>query len=113
MKGKNRVSKYGGIRYIKETIKLSDLEARTGGVGTAKKYHCSFNDISDGNAWLGVSPQQAISTLYARYAITGCKWTFIPKFDSATTGGVKASTVLYAINRDPQDLTTTEEDLIR
>lgn len=114
MMNKKKISKYAGIRYIKETMKLDDLDQSNDAViGVAQKYHCSFTDISNTASYAGVGPRNALKALYARYAITGVKYTFIPKYDQSSVGGAKASTVLYAINRDPQDTTIEEEDLIR
>ena len=108
-------TKYAGIRYIKETIKLDDIEMPAMGGNLQTKLTCSFNDITDVASYLAVSPQVAIPALYSRYAITGVKYTFIPKWTTSDMGGngLKANTVLYAINRDPQDTTSSEADLIR
>lgn len=110
---KRKTNKYGGIRYIKETIRLPDLDQTDSALDKDIKYKCNFADISNLGSYGGVGPKGAIKALYARYCITGVKWTFIPKYDQASIGGARASTVLYAINRDPQDTTSGEEDLIR
>jgi len=115
MKGRKKVSKYGGVRYIKETIKLDDLLMPANGNDFAGKYSCSFNDISSLPSYLLINPRSAIQALYSRYCITGVKYTFIPQWTSSQVGAgaSKANTVLYAINRDPQDPINGERDLIR
>lgn len=113
MMNRKKISKYAGIRYIKETIKLRDLTQTNSALGVSKKFNCSFNDISNVASFAGVPPRAALKALYARYAITGVKYTFIPKYDTSTAGGIKASAVLYAINRDPQATITGEADLYR
>lgn len=113
MMRKGKVSKYAGIRYIKETTKLDDIVQTDSLLGKSLKYNCSFANVSNVASFAGVGPLGAIKALYARYAITGVKWTFIPKYDTSSVGGAKASAVLYAINRDPQDTITGETDLIR
>lgn len=112
-KMKRRVNRYAGIRYIKETVKLDDLTMPAAGGDFAGKFTCSFNDISTLTSYLSVNPRTAIQALYSRYAITGVKYTFIPQWTTAGVGSLKANTVLYAINRDPQDQTQLEKDLIR
>lgn len=110
---KKRVSKYAGVRYIKETIKLPDIRQDDSGLDYDLKMKCNFADISNLPSYGGVGPKGAIKALYARYCITGVKWTFIPVYNQSSVGGARASTVLYAINRDPQDSQSGEEDLIR
>lgn len=107
------MNRYGGIRYIKETIKLDDLTMPANGNDFAGKFTCDFGDISQLQSYLTVSPRTAIQALYARYCITGVKYTFIPQWTTSGVGSLKANTVLYAINRDPQDTTSSERDLIR
>ena len=113
MRPKRKMNRYGGIRYIKETVKLTDLTMPAGGGDFSGKYTCDFGDISQLPSYLAVNPRTAIQALYARYCITGVKYTFIPQWTTSGVGSLKANTVLYAINRDPQDTTNGERDLIR
>lgn len=86
-------------------------------MGTAgryvRKFVCGFSEISTNPAYGTVSANSAIPALFGRYCITGVKWTFIPLNTQTTSGTRPADRVCYAINRDPQDQLTGENDIIR
>lgn len=86
-------------------------------MGTAgryvRKFVCDFSEISTNAAYGAVSANTAIPALFARYCVTGVKWTFIPLNTQTTSGTRPADRVCYAINRDPQDVLTGENDIIR
>lgn len=109
-----RQQRYHGMKFMKETILKEQVTIGTGAFPVyVKKFACNFMNISQNASYIGVSANTAIPALFGRYCITGCKWTFIPYNTQATTGGIGADRVCYAINRDPQDVLTGETDIIR
>lgn len=115
-----RRSKYHGIKFMKETILKETLtmpsQPQPGGFPAGllvRKFTCNLSQISPKAAYLTVSPNTAIPALFGRYCITGVKWTFIPLNTQTDSGTRPADRVCYAINRDPQDLLTGEDDIIR
>lgn len=115
MKGRRRgkAGRYHGIKYIKETINKGLITMPAGGAPLVQKLVCNFADISQTASWATVSPFSALQALYGRYCITGVKWTFIPLSTQSVAGSKNVDRVVYAINRDPQDTVTGEQDIIR
>lgn len=108
-----RLSKYHGLKFMKETILKESVKINPGFTTYVRKFACNFSDISQTANYLNVAPATAIPALFGRYCVTGVKWTFIPLYTQTTQGGVGAARVCYAINRDPQDELTGESDIIR
>lgn len=106
-------AKYHGIKYIKETINKGTVKMPATGDPTILKYRCNLADISQVASWATVSPFSALCALYGRYCITGVKWTFIPLSTQSIAGQKNVDRVTYAINKDPQDQLTGEQDVIR
>lgn len=97
---------------MKETILKDTLTMGINGE-YVRKFVCDFSEISTNAAYGTVSANTAIPALFGRYCITGVKWTFIPLNTQSSSGTRPADRVCYAINRDPQDSLTGENDIIR
>jgi hypothetical protein len=106
---------YHGMKFMKETILKTTIQIpqSAGPSVVARKFAANFNDISPNISYLNVPAQTAIPALFGRYCITGVKWTFIPAYTQSSTSSAPTSRVCYAINRDPQDVLTSEADIIR
>lgn len=107
------MNSYNKLKLFKETKAGQDITMPGGANNLRIKLSANFEDISDAAVLGGVGTKAAMRALFGRYAITGVKFTFIPKYVSSDTTGRASDRVVYAINRDPTSAIGDEESVLR